>query len=178
MQQAYICGVGMTPFARYPQRSLKDLAREAVAAALADAGVAAADLQAAYCANSMAGLVTGQESIRGQVALNAMGITGIPVVNVENACASGSTAFHQACAMVSAGLCDVALALGVDPPPAGLTDWSNWSRSSRKLDLRNSSMMLRSMSLAALRLAWARVTGTGFAPFVRPAQGACQCFGA
>jgi len=114
MQQAYICGVGMTPFARYPQRSLKDLAREAVAAALADAGVAAADLQAAYCANSMAGLVTGQESIRGQVALNAMGITGIPVVNVENACASGATAAHQGWLAVASGLHDLVLVLGVE----------------------------------------------------------------
>ena len=95
MQAAYICGVGMTPFARFPQRTLKDLSREAVEAALTDAGIGKEDLQAAYCANAMAGIVTGQESIRGQVVLNALGITGIPVVNVENACASGATAAHQ-----------------------------------------------------------------------------------
>lgn len=114
MQAVHICGVGMTPFARHPALSMKDLAREAVAAALADAGVAPQDLQAAYCANSMAGIVTGQESIRGQVMLNALGITGIPVVNVENACASGATAVHQGWLAVASGLHDVVLVLGVE----------------------------------------------------------------
>ncbi|MBW2374025.1 MAG: thiolase family protein, partial [Deltaproteobacteria bacterium] len=60
------------------------------------------------------GLVTGQESIRGQVILRSIGLGKLPVVNVENACASGSTALHQAAAMVSAGLYDVVLALGVE----------------------------------------------------------------
>lgn len=114
MQAAYICGVGMTPFARFPQRTLKDLSREAVEAALTDAGIGKEDLQAAYCANAMAGIVTGQESIRGQVVLNALGITGIPVVNVENACASGATAAHQGWLAVAAGLHDVVLVLGVE----------------------------------------------------------------
>lgn len=111
---AKIAGVGMTTFARHPERGLKSLAAEAVRAALADAGVEAGDLEAAYVGNAAAGLVTGQECIRGQVVLRAMGIGRIPVVNVENACASGSTAFQQACAMVSAGLYDVVLALGVE----------------------------------------------------------------
>jgi acetyl-CoA acetyltransferase len=62
--------------------------------------------------NAAAGIVTGQEMIRGQVALREMGIGRIPVVNVENACASSSTAFQQACAMVTAGLYDVVLACG------------------------------------------------------------------
>ncbi|WP_028602994.1 thiolase family protein [Ottowia thiooxydans] len=114
MEKAYICGVGMTPFARHPQRSMKDLAREAITNALADASVAQQDIQAVYCANSMAGIVTGQESIRGQVVLNAMGITGVPVVNVENACASGATAVHQAWMSVAAGLYDSVLVLGVE----------------------------------------------------------------
>jgi acetyl-CoA acetyltransferase len=64
--------------------------------------------------NAAAGLVTGQESIRGQVILRSIGLGRIPVVNVENACASGSTALNQACAMISAGLYDVVLALGVE----------------------------------------------------------------
>jgi acetyl-CoA acetyltransferase len=64
--------------------------------------------------NAAAGLVTGQESIRGQVILRSRGIGRIPVINVENACASASTAFQQAAAMVSAGLYDCVLALGVE----------------------------------------------------------------
>ena len=72
------------------------------------------DLQAAWVGNAAAGLITGQESIRGEVVLRSMGIGKIPVVNVENACASASTAFHQACAMVTGGFYDVVLALGVE----------------------------------------------------------------
>ncbi|HQW51821.1 MAG TPA: thiolase family protein, partial [Tepidiformaceae bacterium] len=68
----------------------------------------------AYVGNAAAGLVTGQECIRGQVVLRSAGIGKIPVVNVENACASASTALHQAAAMVTAGLYDVVLALGVE----------------------------------------------------------------
>ena len=114
MEHVFVSGVGMTRFARFPERSLKDLTREAVDLALADAGVEKSDLQAAFAANSMAGIVTGQESIRGQVALNAMGITSIPVVNVENACASGATALHQAWTAIAAGLYEIVLVIGVE----------------------------------------------------------------
>jgi acetyl-CoA acyltransferase len=114
MKSVFIRGVGMTAFGRFPDRSMKDLAREAIEAALADAGLRKEDLRAAYCANSMAGIVTGQESIRGQVVLNTLGITGIPVVNVENACASGATAAHQGWLAVAAGLHDVVLVMGVE----------------------------------------------------------------
>lgn len=111
---AVIAGVGMTTFGRHLDRGLKSIGAEAVEAALADAGIAASALQAAYVGNAAAGVITGQESIRGQVILRGMGIGGIPVVNVENACASASTALHQAAAMVTAGLYDVVLALGVE----------------------------------------------------------------
>ena len=60
------------------------------------------------------GVIGGQVCVPGQVVLRDMGIGGIPVINVENACASASTALHQAAAMVSAGLYDVVLALGVE----------------------------------------------------------------
>lgn len=111
---AVIAGVGMTRFAKHPDRGLKDLGAEAVTAAVTDAGLGLADLDAAYVGNCAAGLVTGQESVRGQVILSPMGVGKIPIINVENACASGSTALHQACAMVTAGLHDVVLALGVE----------------------------------------------------------------
>ena len=114
MRTVNICGVGMTRFGKYQDRSLKDLGREAVTAALADAGVEARDLQAAFVGNSMAGIVTGQEAVRGQVVLSAMGIGGLPIVNVENACASGSSALHQAWMAVGAGLYEVVLVLGVE----------------------------------------------------------------
>ncbi len=111
---AVVAGVGMTTFGKHMDRGLKSLGAEAVQAALADAGVEADALEAAYVGNAAAGVVTGQESIRGQVILRSIGLGKLPVVNVENACASASTAFNQACAMVSAGYYDIVLALGVE----------------------------------------------------------------
>ena len=109
---AYVAGVGMTRFGKQMDKTLKGLAGEAIRLALADAGMERSALQAAWMGNAAAGVVTGQEMIRGQVALRDMGIGRIPVVNVENACASSSTAFQQACAMVTAGMYDVVLACG------------------------------------------------------------------
>ena len=111
---ARIAGVGMTHFGKHLDTGLKALGAEAVRAAVADAGIELADLEAAYVGNAAAGVITGQECIRGQVILRSLGLGRIPVINVENACASASTALHQACAMVSAGLYDVVLALGVE----------------------------------------------------------------
>ncbi|MDP6981380.1 MAG: thiolase family protein [Myxococcota bacterium] len=111
---AVVAGVGMTPFGKHMDTGLKALGAEAVKLAVADSGLSLNDLQAAYVGNAAAGLVTGQECIRGQVILRSIGLGKLPVVNVENACASASTAFHQAAAMVSAGLYDVVLALGVE----------------------------------------------------------------
>lgn len=92
-----IIGVGQTRFGRHPESSIRDLAQTALDEALADAGIDAAEVDAVYFANAAAGLITGQEMIRGQVALRYSGLMGKPIVNVENACASGSTAFHLAC---------------------------------------------------------------------------------
>jgi acetyl-CoA acetyltransferase len=111
---AIIAGVGMTRFGKHLELGLKAIGGEAIEAALADAGVGRDAIQAAYVGNAAAGLVTGQECIRGQVILRSVGLGQIPVINVENACASASTALHQAAAMVSAGLYDVVLALGVE----------------------------------------------------------------
>ncbi len=111
---AIIAGVGMTTFGKHLDEGLKAIGGQAVTAALADAGITGADLDAAYVGNAAAGLVTGQESIRGQVVLRSIGLGKLPVINVENACASASTAVHQAAAMVTAGLYDCVLALGVE----------------------------------------------------------------
>ena len=114
MTNAIIAGVGMTRFGKHLDTGLKALGREALLAALADAGIDKEAIEAAYVGNAMAGLITGQECIRGQVVLRSAGIGAIPVINVENACASASTAFHQAATMVEAGVYDVVLALGVE----------------------------------------------------------------
>jgi acetyl-CoA acetyltransferase len=112
--KAYIAGVGMTHFGKHMETGLKALGGEAVLAAIRDAGIDKGAIEAAFVGNAAAGLLTGQECIRGQVVLRSVGIGKIPVVNVENACASASTALHQAAAMVTAGLYDIVLAVGVE----------------------------------------------------------------
>ncbi|MCE9659056.1 MAG: thiolase family protein [Burkholderiales bacterium] len=112
--EVFVVGVGMTPFGRHPELDVKALARAAIEAALADAGLAAAAVEAAYFANATQGHMEGQDMVRGEIALRAMGIGGIPVVNVENACASGSTALQLAVTALRAGDADIALAVGAE----------------------------------------------------------------
>lgn len=114
MTDVYVVGVGMTPFGRMPDGTVRDLTRRVVASALADAGAAVADVGAAFFANATQSALEGQHMIGGEIALRAAGFQGIPVANVENACASASTAFHLAWAHIKAGLCDVALAVGAE----------------------------------------------------------------
>jgi len=114
MRTVIVAGAGMTRFSKFLDRGLRDLAEEAVHHALADAGIEAKDIGATYVGNSVAGLITGQEAIRGQVVLRHTGLMGIPIVNVENACASASTAFHLGWMAVTSGMQDCVLALGVE----------------------------------------------------------------
>ena len=114
MQKVRVVGAGMTRFGKYPGRDLRNLAEEAVHNTVQDAGLDLKEVEAAYVGNSVAGLITGQETIRGQVVLRKTGILGIPIVNVENACASASTAFHLGWVSVASGLYDCVLALGVE----------------------------------------------------------------
>lgn len=95
-------------------RSLKSLGQEAISGALTDASLSASDLQAAWVGNVGAGVISGQVCVPGQVILRDMGIGRIPVINVENACASSATAFQQACSMVTLGAYDIVLACGVE----------------------------------------------------------------
>lgn len=114
MEPIFIAGVGMTPFGRHLAYSVQDLTRQAVQAALQDAGCALDQLQAAYFANATQGHMEGQHMVRGQLALRAMGVQGIPIVNVENACASASTALHLAVQQVQSGSADIVLAVGAE----------------------------------------------------------------
>ena len=114
MDTVYVCGVGMTPFGRFPDKSVKDLTRESVTAAMADAGCRTGDIQAAYFTASTSGYLQGQNFIPGQIALRSMGFEGIPMYNLENACASGSSAFHLAAQALRSGEQDIVLAVGAE----------------------------------------------------------------
>lgn len=111
---AVIAGVGMTPFGRFFEKNIKQLAGAPIIEAVRDAGLELRDIQAAYMANAAASVMTGQICIPGQVILRALGIGAIPVINVENACASAATAFNQAVMMVELGAYDIVLACGYE----------------------------------------------------------------
>lgn len=114
MEQIYIAGVGMTYFGRQLDKTIKAMAGEAVQCALKDAGLDSQPAEAAFFANSAQGHMERQHMIRGEVVMRSMGVGGIPVVNVENACASAATAFNLAVNFLKAGDGDVALALGAE----------------------------------------------------------------
>lgn len=114
MREVIVAGVGVHSFGKHIDKSLKELGRVAVKNALDDAGLTPRDIQIAFFGNAYGGLITGQESIRGQTVFLYCGLSEIPVMNVENACASGSSAFREAWLSVASGLYDVALALGTE----------------------------------------------------------------
>ena len=113
-QNAYVAGVGMTPFGNAMDKTLNDLACASIKDALQDAGIPKEELNAAYMGNAAGGVITGQVCVPGQVALRSMGIGKIPVINIENACATSATAFQQACTMVTLGVYDVVLVCGYE----------------------------------------------------------------
>jgi acetyl-CoA acetyltransferase len=102
----------MTAFGKFMDSSVRKLAEEATAEALRDAQATPGDVEMAFFSNATAGILTGQEMIRGQVALRNTGVLGVPIVNVENACASASSAFFLAHMAVASGQVDIALAIG------------------------------------------------------------------
>tara|TARA_R110000772_G_scaffold103600_1_gene204592 strand:+ start:24348 stop:25586 length:1239 start_codon:yes stop_codon:yes gene_type:complete len=114
MSEIYIAGVGMTPFGRHLESSYKDLTRQAVEQALSDAGAESSDVRQAFFASCVVGFLQGQDMIPGQIALRSMGFEGIPIFNVEGACASASSALYLAAQAIRAGSCDIALAVGTE----------------------------------------------------------------
>jgi acetyl-CoA acetyltransferase len=113
MTSAWIGGAAMTAFGR-TGIGLRGLTEQVVRDVLADAGIDAGEVDQVFFGNAAAGLLQGQEMVRGQVLLRDTGLLGRPVFNVENACASSSSAFHLAVAAVQGGQADVVLAVGVE----------------------------------------------------------------
>ena len=110
----YILGVGMIKFGKYLEKGVKDLTGETLQLVLKDCGLSIEDIEAAWFSNCSWGIYDFQHCIRGQVALSANGLDKIPIINVENACASASTALHSGWATIKAGIYDCVLAIGVE----------------------------------------------------------------
>ena len=113
----YVQGTGMIKFGRYDSRSIEDLAAEAIFGALDDCGLTINDMQALYC-----GCCFQSNANPGQRILKYIGQTGVTVVNVANACATGATAFREGWMAIKAGVCDVVLVVGVEKMGAGMID--------------------------------------------------------
>jgi acetyl-CoA acetyltransferase len=112
-----IAGTGMHPFGRFPDRNLAAIGAHAAAEALAEAGVAPGDrdaIGAVYCATAYGGVATGHR------VMGALGMTGMPIADIEAGCASGAAALALGAAAVRSGEHDRVLVVGVEKMPAGM----------------------------------------------------------
>src|SRR3990170_7912818 len=114
MREVAVIGVSMIKFGRHEETPLSQLGAQPVIEALKDASMDLNAIEAMYCG------CLNQTSMTGQAILKEIGATGIPVVNVANACATGSTAFREAYISIAAGVFDTALAVGVEKMGRGL----------------------------------------------------------
>lgn len=103
-----IVGAGMSRFGKQSERTIEEIGQEAVRAAMTEAGIGRGDIDEMFCGTGYGGVMLGQRIIRD------LGMTGIPVTNVENACSSGATGVREACAAIAVGRADVVLVVGVD----------------------------------------------------------------
>jgi acetyl-CoA acetyltransferase/uncharacterized OB-fold protein len=111
-----IAGVGIHPFGRFPDKSVVDIGQVAVRHALADAGIGRGDFQAAFCGTVYAGCAAGHRVLSG------LGLSGIPIINVEAGCTSSGAALNLAAAAVAAGRYDRVLVFGIEKMPSGIID--------------------------------------------------------
>jgi len=108
MREVAIIGAGLVPFGKYPEKTLADIAWPAVKQAVQDSGIKKNEIGAAYCGTALGGMMAGQRILK------IVGLTGLPIINIENACSSSSTAFREAWIAVAAGIYDAALVIGVE----------------------------------------------------------------
>jgi acetyl-CoA acetyltransferase len=112
-----IIGIGMHPWGVFPEQDFGELAVDAVNKALADAKISWKQIEA--MAAGIHGWSGSPGLIPGNVVANALGETGIPIINVYAACATSVSALRQAYQMVSFGMCDIAIAVGAEKTPGG-----------------------------------------------------------
>lgn len=119
MKNVAVLGVGMSRFGMWPGKSNADMAREAGLAALADAGLSFRDVRAAYTGHIFATVMSGVRVMK------EFGLTGIPIQRIENASATGSAAFAEACWAVESGRYDAVMVLGFDKMTAMIQESSS-----------------------------------------------------
>lgn len=114
MKEVVVIGAGIHRYGVFPEKSIVDIGTHAIAKALEDAGMKWEDIETAFCGTTQPGWSTGHQ------VCGKMGLTGLGIANIENASASGSSAFREAYLTVASGAHDIAMAFGVDkiPPPS------------------------------------------------------------
>ena len=147
MAKAVVAGVGIVRFGHHADRLLSDLGVESILGALSDAGLAWRDVQLMYCGVVGAGMTPGT-SIGAD-----LGLTGVPITNIDNASASGSTAFREASLAVSSGRADVALAVGVGKLGRGMGGLSSTpgSPEEREVNIRRMQGIMPPAGYFAMR---------------------------
>jgi acetyl-CoA acetyltransferase len=119
MREVVVMGAGIHRYGVFPDKSIVDIGAYAISQALEDAGMKWEDIETAFCGTTQPGWSTGH------LVCGKMGFTGLGIMNIENASASGSSAFREAYLTVASGAHDIAMAFGVDkipPPPKPKTD--------------------------------------------------------
>ncbi len=150
MREVVIIGAGLHRYGVFPDKTIADLGIEAIQKALADAHMEWMDIEAAYCGTVQPGISTGHQIC------NKIGLTGLGITNVENASASGSSAFREAFLSVASGANDIVLAFGVDKlnsPPRGKSKKQappQEETSLKEEEIRNPSRRLPVLNFAAL----------------------------
>jgi acetyl-CoA acetyltransferase len=114
VRPVWIAGVGIHPFGRFADRTVTQLGAEAVRAALAEAGIGRGGFQAAFCGTVYSGVAAGHK------VLTALGLSSVPMVNVEAGCASGGAALALGAAQVASGRHDTVLVFGMEKMPRGI----------------------------------------------------------
>jgi acetyl-CoA acetyltransferase len=161
MSDVYVVGIDMLKFQKAgTAKSVSDLGARAALMALDDAGLKIQQMEALYCGN-----LYQASAMVGQRILQEIGQTGIPVVNVANACATGATAFREAWMAIKAGAYDLALAVGVEQMGAGLLGGGGGGRGIPKEGLLGSGTMPAVFAEAGQE--HARKYGTTFEQFAK-----------
>ena len=114
MSDVEVAGVGIHPFGRFEDKTITDMGVIAVRSALAEAGVSKGGFQAAFCATAYGGVASGHK------VLSRIGMTGMPIVDVEAGCASGGAALMLGAGAIGAGAYDTVLVFGVEKMPQGM----------------------------------------------------------
>ena len=108
MRDVCVIGTGMIPFGKYPDKTLAEIGWPAVKEAIVESGVPHKSIDAVYCGTALGGMLAGQRVMK------TLGLTGMPIINVENACSSSSSALAEAWTAVASGRHDIVMVVGVE----------------------------------------------------------------